>query len=139
MKKYILAKLTYFRLDNKGYIIYLNLVLISLIALFIPLLMQQQYINYKISRQRVYSSQNRAAAEAGTEFLLHQLNAGAELPLADELYLDEDLKVNIRGKAGEEYYYFYSEAANKNNKYLIEMTLDKDNLSIINKKINRGD
>ncbi|ADQ14839.1 hypothetical protein [Halanaerobium hydrogeniformans] len=139
MKKYIMAKLTSFRLDNKGYIIYLNLVLISLIALFIPLLMQQQYLNHQISSQRVYSSQNRAAVEAGVEYISYQLAAGVELPLAEELYLDEDLKINIRGEEGEEYYYFYSEAANKNNKYLVEITVDKDNLSIINKKISRGD
>lgn len=139
MKKYILVKLKFIRQNDKGYIIYLNLVLISLIALFIPLLIQQQYLNHQISRQRAYSSQNRAAVEAGLEYILYQINAGVELPLAEELYLAEELKVNIRGEEGEEYNYFYSEATNKNNKYLIEITVDKENLSIINKKISRGD
>lgn len=139
MKKYILIKLKFIRQNDKGYIIYLNLVLISLIALFIPLLIQQQYLNHQISRQRAYSSQNRAAVEAGLEYILYQINAGVELPLAEELYLAEELKVNIRGEEGEEYNYFYSESTNKNNKYLIEITVDKENLSIINKKISRGD
>ena len=132
-KRKILIKIK----SNNGYILLLNLILITLIGLFIPLLIQQHQINFKITRNRAAASQYREAAAAGLEYQLYFLEEKSIL-LDQELNLKEDLKIKIKGEETANYYYLRA-FAGKDNQYISEMKVDKIDLRIINKKLYRSD
>lgn len=123
--------------ENKGYILLLNLILITLLGLLIPLLIQQHQINFKITNNRATASQHQEAAAAGLEYQLYFLEKKSIL-IDQELSLKEDLKINLKGEETADYYYLRA-SVGKDNQYLSEMKIDKENLSIINKKIYRSD
>ena len=125
--------------DNSGYVLFLAVMLISLIGLFVPLLIQQNQINYKITADRALLSQYRAAAEAGIEYLLHKLENNAELPLSEEIELAEQINISVRGEEGDSCYKLYSSAGEESTKFIVEVSVGKEDLVLLNKIIRRSD
>lgn len=123
--------------SNRGYVLFLNLILITLIGLFIPLLIQQQKINYRILNNRIAASQNKEAVESALQYQLYFLKEKNML-LDEKLYLSEKLEVKLKGKEDDNFIYL---AASLNDQipYFAEMKLEKEDLKIIEKKIYRSD
>jgi hypothetical protein len=138
--KYEIFKLIKKRInDNSGYILLLALMLISLIGLFVPLLIQQNQINYKITADRAVLSQHRAAAEAGIEYLLYKLENNAELPISEEIMLAERINIRLRGEEADSYYKLLSSVGEESRKIIVEVSVGKEGLNQFNKIIRRSD
>lgn len=122
--------------NNSGYVLFINLILISLLGLFIPLIIQQQYINYRILSSRIKVLENKTAVESAVEYqrFLLKNNKLAD----DEVFIYNKLRIKISGEEGERNYYLKAESRS-DIPYICQMTVKKDNLKIINKKIYRRD
>ncbi|MFW6001377.1 MAG: hypothetical protein ACOCQE_03300 [Halanaerobium sp.] len=125
--------------DNNGYILFLALMLISLIGLFVPLLIQQNQINYKITADRAVLSQHRTAAEAGIEYLLYKLENNAELPISEEIVLADQINIRLSGEEADSCYKLISSAGEESRKFIVELSVGKEELNQFNKIIRRGD
>lgn len=123
--------------NNSGYVLFLNLILITLIGLFIPLLIQQQIINYRILNNRITAAQNKEAVESALQYQLYFLKK-ENLLLDEKLYLSEKIEVKLKGKEDDNFIYL---AASLNDQipYIAEMKLEKENFKIIKKKIYRSE
>ena len=120
--------------NKSGYILLINVILISLMGLFIPLMIQQQYINYRILNSRIKVLENKVAVESAVEYQRFLLKNNKLVN--DEIFIHNDLKINISGKEEENQYYLEAESRG-DIPYICEVTVSKDNLRIINKKIYR--
>lgn len=126
------------KLNNQaGYVLFLNLILITLIALFIPLLIQEQRINYRILNNRIKAAQNKEAVESGLQYQLYILKK--ENLLCDEkIMLNNKIKLRIKGEEDLDFYYFYTYLDGL-IPYTAEMQINKDDLKILDKKIYRSE
>lgn len=127
-------------MDNKqdrGYVLFINLILITLIGLFIPLLIQQQKINYQILNNRITAAQNMEAVESGLQYQLYFLNK-------ENLLLDETIKFNdkieliLKGREDDNFIYL-SVSLDDDIAYDAEMKLEKESRKIIEKIIYRSE
>jgi hypothetical protein len=125
--------------DNGGYVLFLALMIISLIGLFVPLMIQQNQINYKITADRALLSQYRTAAEAGIEYLLYKLENNAELPFSEEIILADQIKISVNGEEGDSYYRLFSSAGEDSKKFIVEVSVGKEELNLIDKINRRSD
>lgn len=126
------------KLNNQsGYILFLNLILITLIALFIPLLIQEQRINYRILNNRIRASQNKAAVESGLQYQLYILKNNNSL-CDGKIILYNKTELRIEGKEGVLSYNLYSHL-DELVPYTAEMKVNKSDFKIINKKIYRSE
>mgnify|MGYP006288361961 CR=1 FL=1 len=123
-------------MNENGYILFINLVIITLLGLFIPLLIQQQQINFKITQGREKAVESREAAEAGLEYQLYLLEKENRL-VDEEIYLKENLKIKVKGKEDDNFIYLHA-LVGKNNPYFSEIKISKESLKIINKIIFRS-
>ena len=123
--------------SDRGFVLFLNLILITLIGLFIPLLIQQQKINYRILQNRITASQNIEAVEAGLQYQLYFLKE-EELLLAENLELNSQLKVELLGEEDDNFIYLTASLAGS-IPYNAELKLEKESLKIIEKKIYRSE
>ena len=62
--------------NQSGYILFINLILITLIALFIPLLLQQQRLNFRILNNRISDTQNKMVVESALQYQLYYFKKG---------------------------------------------------------------
>lgn len=122
--------------NNSGYILFINLILITLIGLFIPLLIQQQNFNFKILNNRIISAQNIEAVESGIQYQLYYLKK-ENLLLNEKINLNEQLQVFVRGKEEGEFIYLKASLVDQVT-YLSELKIRKENLEIIYKKTYRS-
>ena len=122
---------------NRGFVLFINLILITLIGLFIPLLIQQQKINYRILQNRITASQNIEAVEAGLQYQLYFFKE-EELLLAENLQLNSQLKVELLGEEDDNFIYLTASLAGS-IPYNAELKLEKESLKIIEKKIYRSE
>lgn len=125
--------------DNSGYVLFLALMFISLIGLFVPLLIQQNQINYKITADRALLSQYRTAAEAGIEYLLYKLENSAELPISEDIVLADQINISVSGEEGDSCYKLVSSAGEDSTKFIVEVSVGKEELNLFNKIIRRSD
>ena len=123
--------------ENSGYILFLNLILITLLALFIPLLIQQHKINYRILANRIKAAQKKEAVEAGLEYQLYHLKKDGIL-LAEKIKLNEDIEISIEGKEDDNHFYLKAEVAAEPD-YISELKVKKNNFEIVYKKIFRSE
>lgn len=122
---------------NRGYVLFINLILITLIGLFIPLLIQQQKLNYRILNNRIAAAQNKEAVESALQYQLYFLKK--ENLLFDKyINFSEEIKVKIKGKEDDNFIYLSAESDSEIS-YNAEMTLEKENLKIVNKIIYRSE
>ena len=123
--------------SQSGYVLFLNIILISLIALFIPLLIQEQRINYRILDNKIKAAQNKEAVESGLQYQLYILKK--ENLLCDEtIMINNKIKLRIKGKEDLNFYYFYTYLDGL-IPYTAEMQINKDDLKILDKKIYRSE
>ncbi|PUU89781.1 MAG: hypothetical protein CI947_1395 [Halanaerobium sp.] len=122
---------------NRGFVLFISLILITLIGLFIPLLIQQQKINYRILQNRITASQNIEAVEAGLQYQLYFLKEEGLL-LAESLELNSQLKVELLGEEDDNFIYLTASVAGS-IPYNAELKLEKETLKIIEKKIYRSE
>lgn len=122
--------------NSSGYILFINLILITLIGLFIPLLIQQQNFNFKILNNRIISAQNIEAVESGIQYQLYYLKK-ENLLLNEKINLNEQLQVFVRGKEEGEFIYLKASLIDQVT-YLSELKIRKENLEIIYKKTYRS-
>lgn len=123
--------------NNQGFVLFINLVLITLIGLFIPLLIQQQKINYRILQYRITDSQNKEAVESALQYQLYFLKKEGLL-LAESLELKSQLKVDLLGEEDDNFIYLTASLAGS-IPYNAELKLEKENLKVIEKKIYRSE
>jgi hypothetical protein len=123
--------------NNNGFVLFLNLILITLIGLFIPLLIQQQRINFKILDNRIVAAQNKEAVDSALQYQLYFLK-NEDLLLNEKLELTSELKVNIYGREDDTFIYLFARIDSE-IPYNAEMKLEKESLRIIEKKIYRSD
>jgi len=123
--------------NNGGYVLFINLILIMLISLFIPLLIQQQKINYQILNNRITAAQNKEAVESGLQYQLYFLEE-ENLLLDQKLDLNQKLEVKLKGEEDDNFIYL-SASLNDEIPYSAEMKLEKESLKIIEKKIYRSE
>ncbi|SFL09026.1 hypothetical protein [Halanaerobium salsuginis] len=121
---------------NSGYILILNLILLSLILLFIPILVQIERINFKITNNRQFCSQNKIAALSGIEYQLYLLKDKQTLSKR-KLILNDKLTIDIEGGEKNDYYLLESAAGKIGNGYRVIAQIDKENLEVITKTIIR--
>ncbi|TDO92277.1 hypothetical protein DFR79_10690 [Halanaerobium saccharolyticum] len=122
---------------NSGYVLFINLILITLIGLFIPLLIQQQKLNYRILNNRITAAQNKEAVESALQYQLYFLRKD-NLLLNEELNFSQKRKVKIEGKEDDNFIYLTAELDSEIS-YKAEMKLKKDSLKIVNKIIYRSE
>jgi hypothetical protein len=123
--------------NHAGYVLFLNLILITLIALFIPLLIQKQRINYRILDNRIKVAQNIEAVESGLQYQLYILKK--ENLLCDEkIMINNKIELQIKGEEEPDFYYLYTYLDGL-IPYTAEMKINKDDLKILNKKIYRSE
>ena len=123
--------------SQSGYVLFLNIILISLIALFIPLLIQEQRINYRILENRIKASQNKEAVESGLQYQLYILKK--ENLLCDEIIMiNNKIELRIKGEEDQDFFYFYTYLDDL-IPYTAEMQINKDDLKILDKKIYRSE
>jgi hypothetical protein len=126
------------KLNNQsGYVLFLNLILITLIALFIPLLIQEQKVNYRILSNRIKATQNKEAVESGLQYQLYFLK-NENLLCDKKIILNNKIELRIKGKEDNDFFYFYTYLDDL-IPYTAEMRLKKDDLKIIDKKIYRSE
>jgi hypothetical protein len=123
--------------NNSGYVLFINLILITLIGLFIPLLIQQQKINYRILNNRITAAQNKEAVESGLQYQLYFLKE-ENLLLDQKLDLSQKIEVELKGEEDDNFIYL-SASLNDKIPYSAEMKLEKDSLKIIEKIIYRSE
>jgi len=123
--------------NDRGYILFLNLILIMLIGLFIPLLIQQQKINYQILNNRITAAQNKEAVASALQYQLYFLKK-ENLLLDEKLNLSGKIEVKLKGKEDDNFIYL-SASLNDRISYKGEMKLEKKDLKIIKKKIYRSE
>jgi len=123
--------------NQSGYVLFLNLILITLIALFIPLLIQEQKINYRILSSRIKAAQNKEAVESGLQYQLYVLKK--DNLLCDEMIMiNNKIKLRIKGEEDQDFFYFYTYLDDL-IPYTAEMQINKDDLKILDKKIYRSE
>jgi len=123
--------------SQSGYVLFLNIILISLIALFIPLLIQEQRINYRILDNRIKAAQNKEAVESGLQYQLYILKK--ENLLCDEIIMiNNKIELRIKGEEDQDFFYFYTYLDDL-IPYTAEMQINKDDLKILDKKIYRSE
>jgi hypothetical protein len=123
--------------NQSGYVLFLNLILITLIALFIPLLIQEQKINYRILNSRIKAAQNKEAVESGLQYQLYVLKK--DNLLCDEIIMiNNKIKLRIKGEEDQDFFYFYTYLDDL-IPYTAEMQINKDDLKILDKKIYRSE
>jgi len=89
--------------NQSGYVLFLNLILITLIALFIPLLIQEQKINYRILSSRIKAAQNKEAVESGLQYQLYVLKK--DNLLCDEMIMiNNKIKLRIKGEEDQDFF-----------------------------------
>lgn len=120
-----------------GYILFINLILIILIGLFIPLLIQQQHLNFKILNNRIKAAQNIEAVESGLQYQLYYLKKENQL-LDEQLVFSGNLKVLLRGREDDKFIYLKASLVDGIT-YLSEMKIEKNSLKIIHKKTYRSE
>ncbi|KXS50485.1 hypothetical protein [Halanaerobium congolense] len=123
--------------NQAGYVLFLNLILITLIALFIPLVIQEQKINYRILSSRIKAAQNKEAVESGLQYQLYFLKNKSQL-CNQKIYLDNEIELRLRGEEDSNYIYFYTYLDDV-IPYNAEMKLSKEDFKIIDKKIYRSE
>lgn len=123
--------------NQSGYILFLNLILITLISLFIPLLIQEQKINYRILNNRIKAAQNKEAVESGLQYQLYILKKD-DLLCDEVISLDKEIQLRIKGEEDADCFYFYTYLDGV-IPFTAEMRINKDNLEILNKKIYRSE
>lgn len=123
--------------NQAGYILLLNLFLITIISLFIPLLIQQQKLNFIILNNRKKSAQNREIVDSALNYQLHYFKNKKTL-LDDVIILENKFKVFVLGKEVDDFVYFKARL-NNNPVYESEMKIRKSDLKIIYKKIYRSE
>ena len=123
--------------NQSGYILFINLILITLIALFIPLLIQQQKLNFRILNNRAAAAQNKEAVESALQYQLYYLQ-NENLLLEDKIILDGKLEIAIKGEEDDNYIYLKAELIGEPI-YRSEMKIEKESLQVINKKIYRSE
>lgn len=123
--------------NNRGSVLFINLILITLIALFIPLLIQQQKINYRILSNRITAAQNKEAVESALQYQLYFLKE-EKLLLDQKLQFNSQIEINIYGREDDKFIYL-SAGLNNKTPYNAEMKLEKESLKIIEKKIYRSE
>ena len=123
--------------NNQGYVLFINLIMIMLLGLFIPLIIQQQQINYKILNNRISSAQNIEAVESGLQYQLYFLNK-ENLLLDKKFKFNEKIELKLKGKEDDNFIYL-SVSLNDDNSYYAEMKLEKESKKIIEKKIYRSE
>lgn len=123
--------------NQSGYILFLNLILITLISLFIPLLIQEQKINYRILNNRIKAAQNKEAVESGLQYQLYILKKD-DLLCDEVISLDNEIQLRIKGEEDADCFYFYTYLDGV-IPFTAEMRINKDNLEILNKKIYRSE
>ena len=114
--------------NNSGYVLFLNLILITLIGLFIPLLIQQQKINFKILNNRTAAAQNKEAVESGLQYQLYFLKKENRL-LDQKLNLNEKIIITIKGEEDDNFIYLTA-GLDDDISYRAEMKLEKKSLKI---------
>lgn len=122
---------------ESGYILFLNLLLITLIALFIPLLIQQQRLNFKILNNRKKSAQNQEIVNSALEYQFYFYKT-KEILLKDSIVLNKKFKVFILGKEVDKFIYFKAKLSS-DPCYEAEMKIRKNSLEVIYKKIYRSE
>lgn len=126
------------KLNNQsGYILFINLILITLIALFIPLLIQQQKLNFRILNNRITAAQNKEAVESALQYQLYFLK-NEDLLLEDKIILNGKFELKVRGEEDDNYFYLRAELIG-DPIYRSEMKVEKESLQVINKKIYRSE
>ena len=123
--------------NQSGYILFINLILITLIALFIPLLIQQQKLNFRILNNRAAAAQNKEAVESALQYQLYYLQ-NENLLLEDKIILDGKLEIAIKGEEDDNYIYLKAELIG-DPIYRSEMKIEKESLKVINKKRYRSE
>jgi len=123
--------------NQSGYILFINLILITLIALFIPLLLQQQRLNFRILNNRAAAAQNKEAVESALQYQLYYLQ-NENLLLEDKIILGGKLEIAIKGEEDDNYIYLKAELIG-DPIYRSEMKIEKESLQVINKKIYRSE
>ncbi|MFP4020296.1 MAG: hypothetical protein ACLFUK_01715 [Halanaerobium sp.] len=123
--------------NQSGYILFINLILITLIALFIPLLIQQQKLNFRILNNRITAAQNKEAVESALQYQLYFLK-NENLLLEDKINLNGKFELKIRGEEDDNYFYLKAELFGVPS-YRSEMKIEKESLQVINKKIYRSE
>lgn len=125
-----------FKNQEKGYILFINLILISLIGLFIPLLIQQQQLNFKILKSRIQVLKLKTAAESAVEYQLFNLKEKNRL--FDQVFIfNQNLKIKIIGKEEADFYLLRAEILD-DIPYISELKVDKSSFSVLAKKTFRG-
>ncbi|RAK11042.1 hypothetical protein C8C77_10320 [Halanaerobium saccharolyticum] len=120
-----------------GYVLFMNLILITLIGLFIPLLIQQQKLNYRILNNRISAAQNKEAVESALQYQLYFFEK-ENLLLDEDINLSEEIKITIKGKEDDNFIYLTAEI-DSGIPYIAEMTMEKESLKIVNKIIYRSE
>jgi len=123
--------------NQSGYILFINLILITLIALFIPLLLQQQILNFRILNNRITDTQNKEAVESALQYQLYYLKK-ENLLLKDNIILNSKFEIAIQGEEDENYIYLKAELVDDPS-YRSEMKIEKESLKVINKKRYRSE
>lgn len=118
------------------------MLIISLLGIFIPVLAQNNYINYQLSKNKDISAREIQAAEGGGEYILYLLENDLEIQKNFSLTVDKNISLDCSFDSdnlnGEEVYIFKCRNNTKNCCQLT-MVINKKNLKIIDKKITRGD
>ena len=120
-----------------GYILFINLILIMLLGLFIPLLVQQQRLNYRILNIRIEAAQNKEAVESALEYQLYFLKKD-NLLLDKTISFSEKIEVKIKGEEDTDFVYLTAYLESE-TPYNAQMKLEKDSLKIVEKKIYRSE
>lgn len=125
-----------------GYILIFNMLIISLLGIFIPVLAQNNYINYQLSKNKDISARELQAAEGGGEYILYLLENNLEIEKNFSLTVDKDISLDCSFDSdnlnGREVYIFICRSNTKNCCQLT-LVVNKEDLKIIDKKITRGD
>ncbi|ADO77028.1 hypothetical protein [Halanaerobium praevalens] len=123
--------------NQAGYILLLNLLLITMISLFIPLLVQQQKLNFMILNNRKKSAQNREIVDSALQYQLYHFKE-KKILLDDQFILENKFKVFVLGEEDDDFVYFKARL-NNNPAYESEMKIRKSNMETIYKKIYRSE
>lgn len=118
--------------SEKGYVLFVNLIFIALISLFIPLLIQQQQLNFRILNSRVEVLKLKSAVESAVQYQLYNLKEKNML-LDQDLKLNNGVKVEILGREELDFYLLRAEILT-DIAYISELKVAKNNYEILAKK-----
>ncbi|MGM0603314.1 MAG: hypothetical protein ACQESS_08380 [Bacillota bacterium] len=127
---------------QSGYILIFNILIISLLGIFIPVVAQNNYINYQLSKNKNISARGIQAVEGGAEYVLYLLQNNRQVEKEFSLILDDNLKLDCSfssGNADGKEVYFFSCKTSSKNCCQLSMIINKEDLKIIDKNIARGD